>query len=190
MSACGGRRRRRRAMRDEGDDKGLPDNGDRFTVAEMHDSIEALSDPDVAKLVAASRAFCRLCGIPPDDLLQEAYTRALEGRRTCHRGTGIVEFLCGVMKSLASQENEARKEGIERARALFAKAKQEILRQQLLKAKAESNAWKSTRTKDLVSFDRTAARVRFDKIRSGDTEFDRKMTIAARSGEAPTDADI
>jgi hypothetical protein len=99
-------------MRDEGDDKGLPDNGDRFTVAEMHDSIEALSDPDVAKLVAASRAFCRLCGIPPDDLLQEAYTRALEGRRTCHRGTGIVEFLCGVMKSLASQENEARKEGL------------------------------------------------------------------------------
>jgi hypothetical protein len=85
---------------------------------------------------------------------------------------------------------EVGKEGIERARALFAKAKQEILRQQLLKAKAESNAWKSTRTKDLVSFDRTAARVRFDKIRSGDTEFDRKMTIAARSGEAPTDADI
>jgi DNA-directed RNA polymerase specialized sigma24 family protein len=97
---------------DKGDDKGLPDDGDRFTVAEMHNSIEALSDPDVAKLVAASRAFCRLCGIPPDDLLQEAYTRALEGRRTCHRGTGIVEFLCGVMKSLASQENEARKEGL------------------------------------------------------------------------------
>jgi DNA-directed RNA polymerase specialized sigma24 family protein len=99
-------------MRDKGDDKGLPDDGDRFTVAEMHDSIEALSDADVAKLVAASRAFCRLCGITPDDLLQEAYTRALEGRRTCHRGTGIVEFLCGVMKSLASQENEARKEGL------------------------------------------------------------------------------
>jgi hypothetical protein len=47
---------------DKGDDKGLPDDGDRFTVAEMHDSIEALSDADVAKLVAASRAFCRLCG--------------------------------------------------------------------------------------------------------------------------------
>jgi DNA-directed RNA polymerase specialized sigma24 family protein len=98
-------------MRDEGDDRGLPDDGDRFTVAEMHDSIEALSDADVARLVSASRAFCRLCGIPADDLLQEAYNRALEGRRTCGRGTSIVEFLCGVMKSLASQENEARKDG-------------------------------------------------------------------------------
>jgi DNA-directed RNA polymerase specialized sigma24 family protein len=99
-------------MRDECDDKGLPDDCDRFTVAEMHDSIEALSDPDFARLDSASRAFSRLCGIPADDLLQEAYTRALEGRRTCRRGTGIVEFLCGVMKSLASQENEARKEGL------------------------------------------------------------------------------
>ena len=99
-------------MRDEGHDTGLPDDGDRFTVAEIHNSIEALSDPDFARLKSASRAFSRLCGIPADDLLQEAYTRALEGRRTCRRGTGTVEFLCGVMKSLASQENEARAEGL------------------------------------------------------------------------------
>jgi len=98
-------------MRDEGDAEGLPGDGDRLTVAEVHDSIETLSDPDVARLVAASNAFQRLCGLPAEDLLQEAYKRALEGRRTCRRGTSTVEFLCGVMKSLASQENEARKEG-------------------------------------------------------------------------------
>ena len=81
-------------------------------------------------------------------------------------------------------------EGIERARALFAKAKQEVSRQQLLRARAELNGWRSTRTIVSTSFDRTAARARFDKIRSGDTHFDRKMTIAARNGEAPTDPDI
>ena len=47
-----------------------------------------------------------------DDLIQESYTRALEGRRTCGRTVGLVPFLCGVMKSIASQETEARKIGL------------------------------------------------------------------------------
>jgi DNA-directed RNA polymerase specialized sigma24 family protein len=91
-------------MQVEGDDKGPP-------VAEIHDSIETISDADVARLVSAARGFSRLCGIEPEDLLQEAFTRALEGRRTCSRGTSLVPFICGVMKSFVSQENEARKDG-------------------------------------------------------------------------------
>jgi DNA-directed RNA polymerase specialized sigma24 family protein len=97
-------------MRVEGDETGLL-AGDRVTVAEIRDSIEAISKSDLARLVSAARGFSRLCGIEADDLLQEAFTRALEGRRTCERGTAIVPFLCGVMKSFVSQENEARKEG-------------------------------------------------------------------------------
>ncbi len=97
-------------MRVEGDETGIP-AGDRLTVAEIHDSIEALSEADIARLMAAARGFTRLCGIDADDLLQEACRRALEGRRTCNRGTALVPFLCGVMKSFMSQENEARKEG-------------------------------------------------------------------------------
>jgi DNA-directed RNA polymerase specialized sigma24 family protein len=97
--------------RDEGGEGELQRDGDRFTVAEIHDLIDALTDADVARLVAASRSFCRFCGIPAEDLLQEAYKRALDGTRTCRRGVGTVPFLCGVMKSLLSQEIKARKDG-------------------------------------------------------------------------------
>jgi DNA-directed RNA polymerase specialized sigma24 family protein len=97
-------------MRAEGDETGIP-AGDRLTVAEVHDSIEALSEADMARLIAAAKGFSRLCGIEAQDLLQEAFTRALEGRRTCKRGAALVPFLCGVMKSFVSQENEAGKDG-------------------------------------------------------------------------------
>lgn len=85
---------------------------------------------------------------------------------------------------------EVGKDGIERARALFGEVKQEMSRQRLLKAQAELKSWRAAQSKQSISFDRTEARRRFSKIRAGDTEFDRKMTIAARNGEAPTDADI
>ena len=98
-------------MNVEADQITLGDDGERFTVAEMHVAIEMLSDGDFARLVSGARTFSQLCRIPADDLLQEAYARALDGSRTCGRGTGIVGFLCGVMKSLASQESEARKNG-------------------------------------------------------------------------------
>jgi DNA-directed RNA polymerase specialized sigma24 family protein len=81
------------------------------TVAEIHDSIATMSEADAARLVAAAQAFSRLCGLDPEELLQEAMTRALEGTRTCERGTSLVPFICGVMKSFVSQENEARKAG-------------------------------------------------------------------------------
>ncbi len=99
-------------MQVEGDERGPPpDDSDRLSVAEIHDSINAISDADMARLVSAAQGFSRLCGIDPEDLLQEAFTRALEGRRTCERGTALVPFICGVMKSFVSQENEARKDG-------------------------------------------------------------------------------
>ena len=97
-------------MKREGDEPGR-NAGDRVTVAEIHDSIATMSEADTARLVAAAQAFSRLCGLDPEELLQEALTRALEGTRTCERGTSFVSFICGVMKSFVSQENEARKAG-------------------------------------------------------------------------------
>ena len=97
-------------MDEAGDAEPQPD-GDRLSTAEMHDSVDAVSDADMARLVMAANGFSRLCHIDADDLLQEAFARALEGRRTCERGTPLVDFICGVMRSFASQENEARKEG-------------------------------------------------------------------------------
>jgi DNA-directed RNA polymerase specialized sigma24 family protein len=99
-------------MQVEGDETEPPsEDGDRLSVAEIRGSIDALSDMDTARLMAAAQGFSRLCGIDAEDLLQEALTRALEGRRTCGRETALVPFICGIMKSFASQENEARKEG-------------------------------------------------------------------------------
>jgi DNA-directed RNA polymerase specialized sigma24 family protein len=98
-------------MQVEADQESPADDGERFTVGEIHIAIGSLSDGDIARLVVASKAFSRLCGLPAEDLLQEAYTRALDGSRTCGRETAIVGFLCGVMRSLVSQENEARKSG-------------------------------------------------------------------------------
>lgn len=76
----------------------LPGDGDRIPVAEMHDSIDAISDADMGRLVEAARGFSHLCGIPANDLLNDAFKRALEGSRTCERGEPPVSFLCGVMR--------------------------------------------------------------------------------------------
>jgi DNA-directed RNA polymerase specialized sigma24 family protein len=97
-------------MQLEGDETEEP-HGDRMTVAEIHDSISAISEADMVRLVSATQAFSRMCGVPAKDLLQEAFTRALEGTRTCERGTALVPFICGVMKSFVSQENKAWKAG-------------------------------------------------------------------------------
>ena len=94
----------------EGDQAEIPD-GDRVPVAEIRDSVDSLTKPDLARLDLAAQGFSSLCSLDPEDLLQEALTRALEGRRTCKRGTPFVPFICGVMKSLASEEIEARKDG-------------------------------------------------------------------------------
>jgi DNA-directed RNA polymerase specialized sigma24 family protein len=86
-------------------------DGDRVPVAEIRDSVDSLTKPDLARLDLAAQGFSSLCGLDAEDLLQEALTRALEGRRTCKHGTPFVPFICGVMKSLASEEIEARKDG-------------------------------------------------------------------------------
>src|SRR5262245_60084047 len=104
-----GRRASQHPMDEAGDAEPQPD-GDRLSTAEVHDSVDAISDGDMARLIAAANGFSRLCGIEGDDLLQEAFTRALDGRRTCARDVPLVDFICGVMRSFVSQENEARKE--------------------------------------------------------------------------------
>jgi DNA-directed RNA polymerase specialized sigma24 family protein len=90
------------------------DGGDprpRLTVAEIRSGIGSLTDADLGRLNRAARAFSAICRLPAEDLIQEAYARVLEGKRTCDRGTGIVSFLCGVMKSISSHETEARQNG-------------------------------------------------------------------------------
>ena len=63
----------------------------------------------MGRIVLAAKYFG---GSDFEELYQEAITRALEGHRTCRRGVSVVAFICGVMKSLVSQEREAVKAGM------------------------------------------------------------------------------
>jgi RNA polymerase sigma-70 factor (ECF subfamily) len=53
--------------------------------------------------------LCRDAAFGADDLLQEAFQRALDGTRQCARTLDIVHFLAGVMRSIASDWRKARK---------------------------------------------------------------------------------
>ena len=79
---------------------------------------------------------------------------------------------------------------IERARAILLEVKATLSKRLLSKAKAEHEAWSTEHARNTVPFDRAAARVRFEQVRRGDPEFNRKMTLAARNGRAPTDQDV
>jgi hypothetical protein len=99
-------------MHIQADHSGNESVGPRFTVDELRLAIATLSAADLGRLKQAAKVFSGISGIMEDDLIQDSYTRVLEGRRTCGRTVGLVPFLCGVMKSIASQETEARKVGL------------------------------------------------------------------------------
>jgi hypothetical protein len=65
-----------------------------------------------------------------------------------------------------------------------------VSKQALFKAKAEREAWTASRPDNVVSLPRSAARSQFDQLRRNDRELDKRVTLAARKGTAPTDEDI
>jgi DNA-directed RNA polymerase specialized sigma24 family protein len=80
-----------------------PDNEDLTT--EIARTLAALSEIDLLRLKAIARLRAR--SLPRDvgwsDLLNEAVARALDGTRQCPPGIGIVAFLAGIMRSIASE---------------------------------------------------------------------------------------
>lgn len=89
----------------------LVNDDDRYTADELRTKISALSDADVAHLMAVAKSFAWRTGLEPADLLQEAYSRVLEERRTCRKSVSVVAFLGQVMRGLRSDELEARHAG-------------------------------------------------------------------------------
>lgn len=87
------------------DDEG--DTADRYSPDEINVALAGLSQAEMGRLIEMSAVLAKRCRLSGDDLLHEAFCRALEGRRRCGRGTSIVGFLWGVMRSLASEEIEA-----------------------------------------------------------------------------------
>jgi hypothetical protein len=85
---------------------------------------------------------------------------------------------------------EVDQQSIARARTIIIEVKANLSRRLLSKAKAEHEAWTMAQSHNTVPFDRETARTRFEKIRRGDPEFNRKFTLAARNGKAPTDKDV
>lgn len=86
----------------------------RYAPDEIIDAVGHLSPAELARIEAISRYFAPRCAMQPEDLRQEAYARAF-GARSCKVGTGMVDFLAGIMKSIASDgfrsRKKARKDG-------------------------------------------------------------------------------
>ena len=79
-----------------------------LSPAEMRDAIEALYEEEHAKLIKIARFRAAACFAAPEDLLHEALTRALDGRRKCPADTDITAFLSNVMRSLANNWRKGR----------------------------------------------------------------------------------
>jgi DNA-directed RNA polymerase specialized sigma24 family protein len=80
-----------------------------LTPLEVRRAIDALPAAEWLRLHKVARALCRSTGSDPDDLLQEAFQRALDGSRQCPRDVDVIRFVAGVMRSIASDWSKARK---------------------------------------------------------------------------------
>jgi RNA polymerase sigma-70 factor (ECF subfamily) len=73
----------------------------------MRQAIAALSDVDLLKLERAAVWLTSRRSMSPDDLLQEAICRSLEGARRCPRGVRLVAFVTNAMRSILSSHQKA-----------------------------------------------------------------------------------
>ena len=73
-----------------------------YTLAEASQAIRSLSAEHKTVLVRIAKAYAWKTSYGHDDLIQEALTRVLEGKRAWPRNLPIVVFLRGVMRSIAS----------------------------------------------------------------------------------------
>jgi DNA-directed RNA polymerase specialized sigma24 family protein len=73
-------------------------------VAEVRRRLTQIARADIVRLNWLARLYAAKLGRDAtDELLDEAITRALEGRRPWPADVAIVAFLAGVMKSIASE---------------------------------------------------------------------------------------
>jgi RNA polymerase sigma-70 factor (ECF subfamily) len=71
-------------------------------------AIGALTPPQLIRLRQLADVYARAHGVEPEDLLQEAYIRALDGSRQCPVDVEILPFLAATMKSIADGELKKR----------------------------------------------------------------------------------
>jgi DNA-directed RNA polymerase specialized sigma24 family protein len=72
----------------------------RRSRAEIRAAIAAMSDVERLQVTVVAKSFARRYKLPAEDLLQEAYVRALS-TRTCAVDRSMVEFMAGTIRSVA-----------------------------------------------------------------------------------------
>lgn len=80
-----------------------------LSIAELRAALDALSEPDLVRLRKIARIYAGGTNLEPDDLLQEAVLRALNGNRTCPKGVALLTFLANAMRSIAWAARERTK---------------------------------------------------------------------------------
>lgn len=75
---------------------------DVLSVAELKSQLDGLSQADWIRLERAANTLCWGLAIEPQDLLNEIFCRALEGRRKCPTNVPVNVFLMGGMESIVS----------------------------------------------------------------------------------------
>ena len=78
-----------------------------MTVDELRASIGSFGQADHLRLFKAARFYCGGSGFEANDLVQEAFVRALAGTRQCPRNVPVMVFLVGVMRSIVSAGRES-----------------------------------------------------------------------------------
>lgn len=76
------------------------------TRNEIAEAIRTFSPAQWARLRLVAKKFAGRGLFSPDDLLQEAFFRALEGERNCPVHVDLVKFLAEAMRSIADGEAE------------------------------------------------------------------------------------
>jgi DNA-directed RNA polymerase specialized sigma subunit, sigma24 homolog len=78
-----------------------------LSPAEIAAAISELSEADTNRLRKVAHAYSRDRPIEAEDLLQDAFVRALDGDRKCPRSVDVVRFLAEAMRSIASDALKA-----------------------------------------------------------------------------------
>jgi len=93
-------------------------DADHLSVDEVRETIRRLGKGDAAKIRKAARWFERRCGMPADDLMQEAFVRMLGRSRRVPRGLDLVAVVLQVIRSIASGERDAFAKGQREVRSI------------------------------------------------------------------------
>jgi len=87
------------------------EEADYLSVEEVRVMICQLPPLDASRIIKAARWFSARCGIPDEDLRQEALTRLLAGERRVRRNVDFAKVIGGIIKSIAWDEIVAVKAG-------------------------------------------------------------------------------